>query len=231
MAPKISEYTYPIKNSIAPALKPVHQELHAFLKSNTKEEFEQPVPGEIANRCSFSKCRLLHNIPAKILPNLNAKQSGSTESTVYIFVIYFNTNLNTFSTTTVSVKVPQQLFKQKTQIITLFFYDQDHKDLDGSVSSYSLHKMPCESSSAPYVRYCDCVVTSLMIEEILAGSLLCMVALYCLFDIFFKFQCKRYIVNNSKESLTSTSIASLPAEHSQQGSNLLWRHDLYNHCT
>lgn len=230
MAPKISEYTYPIKNSIAPALKPVHQELHAFLKSNTKE-FEQPVPGEIANRCSFSKCRLLHNIPAKILPNLNVKQSGSTESTVYIFVIYFNTNLNTFSTTTVSVKVPQQLFKQKTQIITLFFYDQDHKDLDGSVSSYSLHKMPCESSSAPYVRYCDCVVTSLMIEEILAGSLLCMVALYCLFDIFFKFQCKRYIVNNSKESLTSTSIASLPAEHSQQGSNLLWRHDLYNHCT
>ena len=121
MAPKISEYTYPIKNNIAPALKPVHQELHAFLKSNPKEEFEQPVPGEIANRCDFSKCRFLHNIPAKILPNLDTKQSGSTESTVYIFVIYFNTNLNTFSTTTVSVKVPQQLFKQKTQIITLLF--------------------------------------------------------------------------------------------------------------
>lgn len=151
MAPKIYEYTDLMKNFITPELKPMHQELCGFsehFQFPKKNEFKLFATANSGDGHSLLKCK---DMPLKLLPNLNATQyCSSTESTVYISVIYIDGNLNTFSITTISVKVPQQLFKQKTQIITLLFHNQQSKEPDSSISSHSLHKIPCKSYSVPF---------------------------------------------------------------------------------
>ena len=145
MAPKIPEYTELMGNfTTDPNLKHC-----GFVECFQFSRFELPVWGNITDGCSLSKYRYT---PVKFhQPNHNGAQCcSSVGSTVCTLATYFDANLNTF-------RCHYSIYKSSSRVLSTknsdyhiaLFYDQLNEDLTSSVSSYSLHDIPCEGCSMP----------------------------------------------------------------------------------